>query len=77
MAAGVEADAADAVVNGRVVAVGPVHLQGVAVGDAGGMVVAGLFHADPKWIGGIEIQDTMILDIDLRHAVIGGRQQKL
>ncbi len=76
MPAGVEADAADAVVDRRVVAVRPVHLQRVAMRDSGGMIGARLLVPDPQRIGRIEIRNAVIVDIDLRHAVVGGRQQK-
>jgi hypothetical protein len=76
MAAGVEADAADAVVDGVVVAVGPVHRRRVAMGDAGGVVRSGLFVADPQRIRGVEAEDAMVFKIDLGHAVVGGGQEE-
>lgn len=73
MAAGVESDTADAVVDGGIVAVRPIHFERVAVSDAGGVVGAGFLSADPQRIGRVEIQDVVILYVDLRYAVVGRR----
>lgn len=75
-ASGIKADPADAVVNGSIVAMRPIHLQGFTVGDSGWMIVAWLFIANPQWIVGVEIEYAMIADIDLRYAIIGRRKQE-
>ena len=76
MSAGIKSDAANTVVDRRVVAVAPVHLERASVRESGRVVRARLFSADPKWIIRIEILYVMILDVNLRHAVVGSRQQK-
>ena len=47
VAASVKADATDAVVDGGIVAVAPVHLERVPVCQARWVIRAGLFPADP------------------------------
>ena len=76
VATGVEANAADAIVDGAVVAVAPVHLELVTVADACFVIRAGFFMADPERVFGIEVEHAVVLHIDLGHAVIGGGQQE-
>ena len=75
VAAGVKSDPADAVVNGGIVAVTPIHLQRTAMGDAGGMIGAGFFASHPERVIRIEIFHAPILDVNLRHTVVGGGEQ--
>src|SRR6056300_227785 len=73
MAAGVKSDAADAVMNGAVVAVRPVHLEAVSVGDASWVIICRLLGSNPERIGRVEVFHAMVFDKDLRYAVIGCR----
>lgn len=77
LAAGVKADARNAVVDRGVVAVRPVHLQRGAVRDAGGVVVGRFFIADPERIFRVEIQDAVVFHVNLRDAVVGGGEEKI
>ena len=70
LATGVEPDAADAVVDGAVVAVRPVHLEGVAVRLARRVVGRWDLVPDPERVGGVEVQDAVIFEINLRDAVV-------
>ena len=72
MSPGVKADPADPVVDGRVMPVRPIHLQGVPVGHSGRMVRAWLFLSYPKWVLGVEVEHPVVLDVDLRNPVVGG-----
>ena len=76
MATGVEANAADAIVDGAVVAVAPVHLELITVADACFVVRAWFFVADPERVLGVEVEHAVVLHIDLWHSVIGGGQQE-
>ncbi len=73
---GVESDAADAVVDGGVVAVGPIHFEGVAVGDAGGLLGVDGFVADGERVGGVEVENAVVFNVDLGHAVVGGGEDE-
>jgi len=75
-AAGEEADPADALVNGAVVAVRPVHHQPVAVVDAVDVVGRGPAVAHPERIGGVEPAHVPVLDEHRRDAVVGGGQHE-
>ena len=75
VAAGVKADPADAVMDGRVVPVAPVHLEGAAVRKPRRVVGAWLFPADPQRILWVEILHAMVHDINLWHAIVGGGQE--
>ena len=77
VAAGVEADAGDAIMNGGVVSMGPVHLEGVAMGDSGGMIRGRFFSSNPEGIGGVEVEDAAFGDVDLRDAVVGGGEEEV
>ena len=58
-------------------AVGPIHLQGISVGDTSRMVWGWLFVTHPKRIFGIEVQYTIIFNIYLGHTVIGGGEEEI
>ena len=75
VATGVEADPANPIVNSRVVPVGPIHFQGMAVGHSCGMVGAWLSFL-PKGDPWGEIEHTVVLDVDLWNPIIGGGEQK-
>ena len=77
VAAGVETDTGDAIVDGGIVSVGPVHLEGVAMGDAGGVIRGRFFPSNPEGIGGVEIEDAAFGDVDLRDAVVGGGEEEV
>ncbi len=76
MTPGVKTNPTDTVVDGRVVTVAPVHLQRVPMGDARRVVRARFLAADPEGVLGIQIEYAMVLDVDLRHSVIGGGEQE-
>ena len=76
VASGVEANAADAIVDGAVVAVAPVHLELITVADACFVVRAGFFVAYPERVLGVEVEHAVVLHIDLGDTVIGGGQQE-
>ena len=61
VATGVETDPADSIVDGRIVPVGPIHFQGVAVGHSGRMIRAWLFLSYPKGILGVEVEHPVVL----------------
>ena len=73
--AGEEADAADAVVNGMVVAVTPVHFQRLASFRIfpGGMVGPRSLAAYPERILRVEVEHAVVFDVDARDAVVGRR----
>ena len=74
---GVESNARNAVVDGGVVAVRPIHLERFAVRLAGGMVTGGFFVTDPERIFRVEIQHAVVLHVDLRDAVVRGGQEEI
>ena len=74
MTTGVEADPANAIVDGAVVAVAPVHLELITVADACFVVRAGFFVAYPERVLGVEVEHAVVLHIDLGDTVIGGGQ---
>ena len=76
MAARVKTDAADSIVNRRIVSVCPIHLQRVAVGDTGRVVVGRFLIAHPERIGWIKIENLVIFDENLWNAIVGRGQQK-
>ena len=71
MSSCIESDSTDAIMNGRIVTMGPVHLERVAVSLPGWMIRAGLFFANPQRVFGIEVRYAMIVDVNLRHAIVG------
>ena len=56
---------------------GPVHLEGVAMGDSGGMIRGRFFSSNPEGIGGVEVEDAAFGDVDLRDAVVGGGEEEV
>ena len=77
VSAGVKADAGDAIVNGSVVPVGPIHLEGVAVTFSGGVIRGGSFVSHPERVGGIEVEDAGVGEVDLRDAVVCGGEKEV
>ena len=75
--AGIEADAGDAIMDGAIVSVGPVHGEGVAVALAGGVIWGGPFASNPEWVCGVEVEDVAVGDVDLRDAVVGGGEEEV
>ena len=75
MAAGVKADAADAVMDRGIVPVAPVHLQRVPMRNSSGMVRARFHSADPERILGVQILYAMILNVHLRDTIVRGWQK--
>lgn len=76
VSAGIEADTADAVMDGVIMAVGPIHFEGMAVGEACGVIGVGFFIADPKGVEGVEVEDGFIFHVDLGDAVVGGGEEE-
>ena len=76
VATGVEPDPADSIVDGRVVPVGPIHLERFSMGDSGRMVRAWLLSAYPKGIFGVEVEHPVVLGVDLRtrSLVVGSKK---
>ena len=72
MSTGVITDSTDAIVNGVVMAMAPVHLQGIPMGYSRRVIRIRFLHAHPEGILGVEVENTVVLDIDLRNTVIGG-----
>ena len=71
VSAGVESDSGNAVVDGVIVTVGPVHLQRVPVGDARRVILARLLLPDPEGVLRIEVHDTVVLDVHAGHTIVG------
>ena len=76
VATGVEPDPTDSIVDGGIVPMGPIHLERFSMGDSRRMVRAWLFHSYPKRVFWVEVEHPVILNVDLRHPVVGRWEQK-
>ena len=72
MTTGIETNPTDAIVDGGIMPMTPVHFQGLPMSNTGGMIRARFLSADPQRILGIQIFHPMVLHIHLWHTIIGG-----
>ena len=75
VSAGHETDTANAVMNGRIMAMTPVQFQSFTMGVSGGLVI-GVFVTNGEGIGGVEVEDMVVFDIDTGNTIICIWKQK-